>query len=201
MKTKSFVCSLLILTALIVSLPIARAQQEIFTATMTGSQEAMPNNSTGTGFAIVTLDLAMFTMRVQVIFAGLSSGTLASHIHAPTAMAFTGTASVATTTPTFANFPLGVTTGTYDNTLDLTQASSFNPAFVTANGGSVTNAANALISAIEDGKAYLNIHTTNFPSGEIRGFLTAAVPEPASVSLLTIGSAALGYGIYRRRRR
>jgi hypothetical protein len=47
---------------------------------------------------------------------------------------------VATTLPTFAGFPLGVTSGTYINTLDLTLASSYNPAFVTANGGSMPHA-------------------------------------------------------------
>src|ERR1041384_1044571 len=112
----------------------SQAQTEVFVATLNGASEDMPNNSTGTGFATVTLNLALMTMRVEVNFTGLSSGTTAAHIHGPTASAFTGAAGVMTTTPTFAGFPSGVTSGTYDNTLDLTQASSFNPSFVTAQG-------------------------------------------------------------------
>jgi hypothetical protein len=86
-----------------------------------------------------------------------------------------------TTTPTFAGFPLGVTAGTYDNTLDLTQASSFNPAFVTAQG-SVANAEAALVQSLADGKAYLNIHSSVYPGGEIRGFLMPGAVTPASAA-------------------
>ena len=47
----------------------------------------------------------------------------------------TGTAGVATTTPTFPGFPSGVTSGSYSNTFDLTLASSWNATFITDNGG------------------------------------------------------------------
>jgi len=60
------------------------------------------------------------------------------------------------------------------HTLDLTQASSWNPAFVTANGGTVGGAEAALAAGLNAGHAYLNIHTTMFPGGEISGFLTSS---------------------------
>jgi hypothetical protein len=90
---------------------------------------------------------------------------------------------VATTVPAFPGFPLGVTSGTYDHVLDLTSASSYNPAFVTMQGGTVANAEAALINGIETGRTYLDIHTVNFPDGEVRGLL-AASPTPAQLSLL-----------------
>ena len=44
---------------------------------------------------------------------------------------------MATRVPSFVGFPLGVTAGSMDNTYDLNLASSYNPAFVTDNGGTV----------------------------------------------------------------
>jgi hypothetical protein len=71
--------------------------------------------------------------------------------------------------------------------LDLTSAASYNPAFVTSAfnpSGTIAGAEAALIKGIVNGETYLNIHTTNFPAGEIRNFLVA-VPAPAQLSLLT----------------
>jgi hypothetical protein len=68
--------------------------------------------------------------------------------------------------------------------LDLASPSSYNPAFVTLQGGTVAGARAALIKGIQNGETYFNIHTTTFPSGEIRGLL-AASPTPAQISLLT----------------
>jgi hypothetical protein len=76
-----------------------------------------------------------------------------------------------------------VTSGSYDHTLDMTMASSYNPAFVTDHGGTIPSAEAALLASMKAGTSYLNIHTTLNPGGEIRGFLTA-VPEPSSLVLL-----------------
>jgi hypothetical protein len=66
-------------------------------------------------------------------------------------------------------------------------ASSWNPAYVTANGGTTAGAESAFAAAAAADEAYLNIHTTVVPGGEIRGFLVP-VPEPATVCLASIGS-------------
>jgi hypothetical protein len=123
-------------------------------------------------------------MHVHVSFSGLLAPTTASHIHAPAIPpAATG---VATTTPSFVGFPLGVTSGVFDKTLDMTQASSYNPDFVNANGGTVAAAEAALLADIIAGQSYLNIHSMMFPGGEIRGFLNA-IPEPTSIIMLSTG--------------
>ena len=176
----------------------AQATTTVYTATLSGPAESPPNASAGTGTSTVTIDDVANTMLVEVNFSGLTGTTTASHIHATTALGFTGTAGVATQLPTFSGFPLGVTSGTYSNLFDLLTATTYNPSFVTANGGTVAGAESALLSAIGSGRAYLNIHTTAFPGGEIRGFLVA-VPEPATWGMMLLGFAAIGLAFRRRR--
>jgi hypothetical protein len=173
----------------------ASASIVIYDATL-GDFENPATGSPGTGFAIVTIDTALQTMEVNVTFSGLTSGNTASHIHC--CIAPGGNTGVATTTPTFTGFPSGVTSGTYDHIFDLTNATSYNPAFVTANGGIVANAEATLLAGLDAGNAYLNIHTTNFGGGEIRGFLHA-VPEPSTWAMLLLGFAGIGFMAYRRK--
>jgi hypothetical protein len=146
---------------------------QIYWANLSGPAEVPANNSPGTGRAIITIDAIANTMRVQATFSGLMAGVTASHIHAATAVAGSGTAGVATTTPTFPGFPSGITAGTYDQTFNMLLSSSYNASYVTANGGTPASAFAALKAAIAAGKAYYNIHSTLFMGGEIRGFLNS----------------------------
>jgi hypothetical protein len=125
--------------------------------------------SSGTGTAFVTWDTTTNLMTVEATFSGLSAGTTASHIHC--CVAAPANTGVATAVPTFIRFPLGVMSGTYSHTYDMLDLSSYNPAFVAANGGTAASAEAALFAGIMAGDAYLNIHTTMFPGGEIEGFL------------------------------
>ena len=195
-----YVSPALILMAALIQIPAAHAIPITFVADLTQALEVPPTLSPGTGSATVVLDTTANTMHVEVTFSGLTSGTTASHIHCCLASPFeTGVnVMVATTTPTFPGFPLGVTSGTYDMTFNLLDAATYNPAFITSPfdpSGTVAGAEAALVAGIEDGKTYLNIHTTDFPGGEIRGFL---VPEPTS--LVLFGSALFGFGLIRRRK-
>lgn len=160
---------------------------------MNGLLESPVNDSLGTGSGLVTFDLDLLTMRVEAQFSGLTGNTTASHIHCCTLP----TAGVATQTPSFTGFPLGVTAGSYDHTFDMTQASSYNAAFITANGNSISAAFQALLDGADAGAAYLNIHSSYRAGGEIRGFLQL-VPEPGSCALAALGSIAL-WGWRRKR--
>src|SRR5262245_24954468 len=144
--------SLLALAVALVSpTPPAHADMITYTANLTGPGESPPNASPGTGSATVITDDVANTLFVHVTYSGLTAGTTASPIHSPTAVPGTGTAGIATTTPTFEGFPLGVTSDSYTNTLDLTLASSYNPAFVTANGNTTAGAEAARRAYLREG--------------------------------------------------
>lgn len=176
---------------------VAKADQLIFTTTLTGAQEVPPTGSPGIGSALVTIDTVTNLMTVNVSFAGLLSPTTIAHIHCCAGPG--GIAIPATTVPSFPGFPVGVTTGTYLQTFDLTLASTYNPAFITANGGTVAGAQAAFTIGLINGQAYFNIHSVQFPSGEIRGQLQA-IPEPATLLLLSSGIVG-AIGALRKRRK
>ena len=149
-----------------------------FVASMNGASETPPNNSPASGNALVTL--SGNTLTVFETFSGLTAPATAAHIHccappgvaAPVVVPFTG-------------FP-NATSGSFTETFDLSTFSF---------GGGLNEA--TFIAGLEGGLAYVNIHNSNFPGGEIRGQLIPA-PEPASFLLLGTSSLA-AVGILRRK--
>ena len=195
---KSLVFATVALAATALCTP-AGAAVFTFKAFLDGPSEAPPNASPGTGFGRVTFDTTAHTMRLETTFEDLLAGVTVAHIHGPTAVADTGTAAPATSTPSFPGFPSGVTFGSYDATFNMTLATSYRPGFIAASGGTTALAEAVLLQALKDNKAYLNIHTSQFPGGEIRGFFHM-VPEPSTWAMMILGFGAAGSALRRRRR-
>jgi hypothetical protein len=166
-----------------------------YRAVASGALQDPPNASPGT--SLVTIEVGGTQMLVDMPFRDLLGTTTDAHIHCCTSAAFTGVAPVAVP---FEGFPTGVHAGTYSNAIPLDDEMSYDPAFLSANGGTASSAESALIDAINANEAYVNIHTSLYPNGEIRGWLVAAppVPEAAEWSMLAVGLAGLMWMSRRR---
>jgi hypothetical protein len=123
----------------------------------------------GTGSGSVVLDDVADTITVNLSFQGLTGPAIAAHIHGPGAV---GT-NAGILFP-FSGVPNATAGSIPQQTFSITPAQ---------------------ISDLEAGLYYMNVHTPNFPLGEIRGQL---VPEPATT--LLVASGVLGLAVRARRR-
>jgi hypothetical protein len=130
--------------------------------TLSGGQEVPPNGSPATGSIIGTYDDVANLLSVTTTGSGFVATVTAAHIHtAPPGMNGGVT------------FPLtGATGGFTYNSVDNFNLSAAQETSLLASG------------------MYVNIHTQEFPGGEIRAQITP-VPEPASFVALGSGIALL----------
>jgi hypothetical protein len=137
----------------------ASAQVVNMRATLTGGEEAPNLVLTGAlGTADVAVDVGNRQITVTLHIFNLPTGTTASHIHI-------GSRSVAG--PVVINFPI-VTgrTGDFEQTFTVGL-----PAFIPRPEIGIATLEDAL-QAITGGNAYVNVHSTANPGGEVRGQLT-----------------------------
>lgn len=150
----------------------ASAQAAIinFTASLDATQEVPPNTSPAFGHGDVALDTDALTFTFNLTVHDLTAAISASHIH---------------------QAPFGVNGPVI---FGIGNQSVYTPAgtnVFTVSGGGTLTLAQAL--AMIAGNTYFNVHTQNFPGGEIRGQI---VPSPGSLALLSLA----GLATLRRRR-
>jgi hypothetical protein len=174
---------------------VAQASIITYGGALSGANENLPVVSAGTGFASFTVDTVANTILVNVVFSGLNSADTAAHIHCCTPQG--GNTGVATAVPALAGFPLGVTSGSFNNQLfSLLDPTFYNPTFITNNGNTVAAAEGVLLAGLANGQTYFNIHTSTSAGGEIRAFLLP-LPEPGTFVLAGLALAGL---VFRRMR-
>lgn len=120
---------------------VSAASGQTFTAFINSAQEVPTNSSTGKGFARIFLNESAGTINFTVSFSGLSSNQSAAHIH--------GAAGVGTNAGVLIDLgAVGGTSGTITGTRSITPTQ---------------------IASLKSNQTYVNIHSANFPGGEIRG--------------------------------
>jgi len=151
---------------------LARAHEFEFSFPLEGSQEVQtpPVMTQATGMADVLLDTDTNLLSWDIQFQGITSGVVLAHFHGPA--------------------PAGMNAG------------------IRVDIGAVSGLASPMIGQatitdlqeqdILDGFWYVNIHSNQFPMGELRG---QVVPEPAVLVLLGVGVGACVVSKVRRHRR
>lgn len=155
--------------ALVLCAASAHAATWKFNVFLDGLQETPPNASPGYGDALALLDDSTGMIDITGTFSSLIGTTNNAHLHG-----YAGPG-----TPAGVLFPL-----TYD---------------IGVTSGSFSGSGSVDVAQTLAGKTYINLHSTVFTGGEIRGQLIdpMRVPEPGSLTL--VGLSLLSVGALRRR--
>ena len=132
------------------------AEQKMFSATLSAGEEVPPNDSTATGTVEATFDTETKAFTWTIEYSGLTGDAMAAHFHGPAAPG--ENAGPVVPIPDPLTSPISGTA-----TLDATQEAD-----------------------LLAGKWYFNVHTAQYPDGEIRGQVLeggmSTMPAPATES-------------------
>jgi hypothetical protein len=156
--------SALLLLALVSGAP-ASGDVDYFLFELSGATANPPTPSPATGSGLLVYISVTHQLEVFLDFAGLIGTTMAAHLHCCIAPPASTTVAVG-----FVSFPIGFTAGTYQLTFDLTQTTTYSAAFLAAHGGTAAGAEAALADGLRVQHAYVDIHTSIYPGGEVRGY-------------------------------
>ena len=142
-------------------------QDEDYTASLTAAAEVPTPTGSPTAMGVADIQLEDGVLTVTVTISGqLTSNVSMAHIHAPAAAGATAGIALDFVPKMTTVISAGTRTGTivsatYDlNTLTVSST------------GELRIDANTLIGYLNSGQAYVNVHTLNNTSGEIRGQIT-----------------------------
>lgn len=130
------------ITFVVLTLAVAASAQLRFAASIDAQQEVPPSNGPGIGNCKITLNAGETQLTATCTYSGVSSNVVGAHIHE--------------------NGPVGVNGGVL-----------FNFGYTGGTSGTIGpmtfNISPAQVAAMKAKRFYVNIHTNNFPGGEIRG--------------------------------
>jgi hypothetical protein len=162
------------LAAVVTALSVGYANAQQFQAAFSGFNEVPPIRSPGHATLKMTLNTQLQSLTYTLTYSQLSATTTQAHIQFARARDNGGVFVFLCTnlgngpagTPACPN-PSGTVSGT------LTPASVVGPAAQFIAAGDFNGLADALVAQA----TYANIHTTNFPAGEIRGEIVQCPPN------------------------
>lgn len=141
-----------------------QADAELITVTdiiLDGFQPVPPTGSLGSGIASMVIDTSTRFITIEGMFWGLEGDVIFGHLHGPARI---GQNSNIVITPLFIEG-------------DFMRSGTF----------SVTHRVSPFqLNAILDSRSYINIHSTAFPDGEIRG--QVVVPTPGGLGFVAMGA-------------
>lgn len=157
-----------------------------FKASLSGDQETPPVSTQATGNATLTVDTGspIWLFSIDMTADHLQGSPVVSHLHvAP--VGTPGPVAIDLGAPTVTGGSAGDWSAKWHTGWGLGQNFEIN---------GLTR--EHILTLLQDGLVYANVHTGVYPDGEVRGQL-GAVPEPATLAVLGVGLL----GVIRRKQR
>lgn len=148
------------LMANLLAAPLVHSQTERFSASLSGANEVPPINTAGTGNFEMAIQQGTITF--SLTFSDLSSSLTVAHLHFAPSKVAGGVMIFLCGGGGQAACP-AATSGSITGTI--TAANVTGPGSQGIAAGDLDSA----LEAVREDLAYANMHTTNFPGGEIRG--------------------------------